>query len=1047
MSGITSSIGLMSGIDSADLIEQLMAIEAQPVTRLEEQISAIDIQRTAFLDLSARILALQGVAQQFESLSLFRGFGTTSSNESVLMAQADDGAAAGAYTFRVHSLATNHSVVSRGFADADRMPVGVGTISLEVGQGRVNRGTELSTLNSGQGVARGTIAITDRSGAMAEIDLSTATTVEDVLEAINRENSINVRARVTGLASAGATGDRIVLEDLTSDAAITGDLIVADRNGGTTASDLGIVASSATGRIDGRDLVRLSSGTQLDLLNDGNGVGVGGILDNALTFVKSGANPESFTASFSDTIKLDTDLRVLNGGQGVRLGVMRITDRSGASVDVDFSDLDLEDGVTVRDIRDRITTAANSAGVSISFTSVNSYFQITDTTDVHEDLEGNLIVEDLTGHTAADLGMAGDVDDDSIRGSDVYRVATVGDVINAINYAAGNNGQIARAAIAEDGNGITLTAMEYGTTVTVDAGDNEALAEELGLLGASFSEADGPFESRQLIAGLNTVLLQSLRGGQGVDLGEIRLTDRMNRTTTIDFGGADTPIRTLQDVVDFINADSSTSLVASINSAGNGIELSDNSNDNGTITVADVGDSSMAAQLGLAGTHDPAAGGVVNGGNLQLQYITRSTALADLNSGQGVTLGDFQITDSTGQTHTVRLGSKVETVGDVISAINLVAPDSIEARINDTGDGILIEDKTDGTQKLTVADINGGQAAAGLRLAGTARTGESFIDGSFEVRVEVGPADTLDDIAQRLNEAGVGLSASILNNGGAANPYSLTITSTQSGRAGELVIDSGGLDLGLRTMTKAQDTLVFVGDESGGAPLLISSANTTLENVIEGVTIDVLAAADEDVTVTVSQDVDGIVDTISRFVEKYNDVQAAIDDAVYFDEESLERGALMGDSTVNTIRNRLSRIMLGSFNEAGSSVSHLTAVGIRLTSGNRLEFDEERFREVYEDSPEQVERLFTAEDTGFGAVITGALEALTDSYDGLITHKDNLLVEKQDLLNDRIDRLEVLLSAKQARLEAQFAGLESSLAVLQGQQDALTALAQLASDA
>ena len=51
--------------------------------------------------------------------------------------------------------------------------------------GRVNPSTELDTLNGGQGVRRGTITITDRSGADAEIDLSTSMTVDDVLNAIN----------------------------------------------------------------------------------------------------------------------------------------------------------------------------------------------------------------------------------------------------------------------------------------------------------------------------------------------------------------------------------------------------------------------------------------------------------------------------------------------------------------------------------------------------------------------------------------------------------------------------------------------------------------------------------------------------------------------------------------------------------------------------------------------------------------------------------------------------------------------------------------------
>ncbi|MCH7632811.1 MAG: flagellar filament capping protein FliD, partial [Planctomycetes bacterium] len=160
--------------------------------------------------------------------------------------------------------------------------------------------------------------------------------------------------------------------------------------------------------------------------------------------------------------------------------------------------------------------------------------------------------------------------------------------------------------------------------------------------------------------------------------------------------------------------------------------------------------------------------------------------------------------------------------------------------------------------------------------------------------------------------------------------------------------------------------------------------------------------------------------------------------------ETLHRGPLFGDPTPGIIRSRLQGTIFRSYGGDGATISRLLAVGLKLGADSLLEFDEARFRETYDRSPDAVERLFTDTETGFGVFVQETLDNLTESFDGLIARKDDLLDNQQDLLNERIDRLNILLSAKRQRLETQFIGLEMSLALLQGQQNSLALLAQLA---
>jgi flagellin-like hook-associated protein FlgL len=67
--------------------------------------------------------------------------------------------------------------------------------------------TPLISLHRGQSVALGSIQLTDRVGNTATIDLSTATTVNDVLTAISTAAGVNVTASIN------AAGDGIAITD------------------------------------------------------------------------------------------------------------------------------------------------------------------------------------------------------------------------------------------------------------------------------------------------------------------------------------------------------------------------------------------------------------------------------------------------------------------------------------------------------------------------------------------------------------------------------------------------------------------------------------------------------------------------------------------------------------------------------------------------------------------------------------------------------------------------------------------------------------------
>lgn len=133
--------------------------------------------------------------------------------------------------------------------------------------------TLLDLFNGGDGVSRGTIKITDMEGHEALVDLSSAETVDDVLEALNDRTDINVTA------SLNSEKNGITLLDTSENPVEGQDLVVEEVDGGTTALDLGILAYSTDGLLEGIDIdPSITRDTPVALLHGGEGMLLGRII-------------------------------------------------------------------------------------------------------------------------------------------------------------------------------------------------------------------------------------------------------------------------------------------------------------------------------------------------------------------------------------------------------------------------------------------------------------------------------------------------------------------------------------------------------------------------------------------------------------------------------------------------------------------------------------------------------------------------------------------------------------------------------------------------
>lgn len=179
--------------------------------------------------------------------------------------------------------------------------------------------------------------------------------------------------------------------------------------------------------------------------------------------------------------------------------------------------------------------------------------------------------------------------------------------------------------------------------------------------------------------------------------------DNGTTSATVDLADADS----LGDVVNRINAASVGGITASINAAGNGIDLTAGAADE--LAVTDLGGGTGAADLGIARPTTAGAGVALAGADVGGK-VTPLTPLSALKNGAGIDTAGLRISVD-GIATDVDL-SGATTVEDLVNKINGSGTNAV-AKINASGTGIDVLNAVQGT-RMSIAEIGGGTTAADL---------------------------------------------------------------------------------------------------------------------------------------------------------------------------------------------------------------------------------------------------------------------------------------------------------------------------------------------
>lgn len=227
--------------------------------------------------------------------------------------------------------------------------------------------------------------------------------------------------------------------------------------------------------------------------------------------------------------------------------------------------------------------------------------------------------------------------------------------------------------------------------------------------------------------------------------------------------------------------------------------------------------------------------------------------------------------------------------------------------------------------------------------------------------------DTLQGLANAINEANAGVSAGVIDTG---SGFQLVLSADETGEANAVSIsvaeegDHPGLsrfafdaadpesESGLRQTIAAADAVMEINGVE------VRRATNTIENVIDGLTFTITGEGQS--TVRVEQDTQSVADRVQEFVDKFNELQNTIRQLSSFDTETGQGSVLTGDATVRNIqsqlRNVLTNVIPGLEN---ASVRSLADVGISTDfRTGELSFDSQLFQQQLRDHPNDMTALF-----------------------------------------------------------------------------------------
>ena len=359
-------------------------------------------------------------------------------------------------------------------------------------------------------------------------------------------------------------------------------------------------------------------------------------------------------------------------------------------------------------------------------------------------------------------------------------------------------------------------------------------------------------------------------------------------------------------------------------------------------------------------------------GKISSAVSTFQTALSGLNNASSfqavnATASDPTVASATALT-SAAAGSYALTVANLAQSQTLVA----------AGQTSLSAPIGTGTTPTTLSFDFG--TVTGTATNGKYGTGTTFTSAGNGVKTITidSSNNSLQGMRDAINAAGIGISASIVNDG-SATPYRLVLSSSATGAASSLKITATG---------DATVSALMANDPAGGTAaqnltqtqaalnanlsvngIPVSKASNTISDIIPGVTVNLAKASATPITLTVAPDTTTVSKNVNSFVTAYNALKTTLSTLTAYDKTTKTAAVLQGNLAVLNMQSDLNNLLNTPAAGAGSFNS-IAQIGVTFQSDGTLAVNSTQLSKALSSNFSSVAGLFAATGSASDSLVT-----------------------------------------------------------------------------
>lgn len=313
--------------------------------------------------------------------------------------------------------------------------------------------------------------------------------------------------------------------------------------------------------------------------------------------------------------------------------------------------------------------------------------------------------------------------------------------------------------------------------------------------------------------------------------------------------------------------------------------------------------------------------------------------------------------------------------------------------------------------------------------------------GTKTTEIDISSSDTLAKIAVKVNEAGMGVQASVITDVDGKERLMLRSKESGTDKAFSVDIDPALSKLGQTEAQPAKNAQI----ELNGVQ--VESSSNTFANTIPGMSFTATEVTTNTATLTVKLDTEGMKKNIQEFVDAYNalndllakstrSVRTEDGKAVAASEENSGAGALQGDSGTVSLQNSLRMLTMGG-SGADGAFKHLSDIGIHMLEGGKLSIYDATKLDKSLTSVDDLKGLFAHKTDAMGqnGGVAVNFKNFTDkllAFEGTLNGKDDALKKVLKSNGDEQTKVNERAQALEERLYKQYTALDVKMASLNG---------------